>query len=472
MTSSIQNIIHSNSNYSSNRILALYKDFSDAKHLNPEGYDANITAWNSILIDLLKKDGFPDGKLSLSKLTPDLSTRLTLPIIGKPLYINQTVDELIERRHFLPLSLFMSYNLNIESYIKGDGVIDYLRPSVWRQRAWDMSYFVRSAIVGTNDERYISWDYLHEFSDEFVSILHKLHSNVIYSNNVWVFEHILVFIHENVTSNFTRMDLNILLKHLSRDRNQCSVLDTEEGTFIKFANTNVTEEDKGIAMLKWNIYQMSTRANTMETEINNNNELLKHLSSELIKNHESVRHKAKLLLATRKRLENAYKSTLNTLDQLNEVLLKMDDATNNVDIVKAFDKSSRALKGLNDKVSLDDIDEIYSDLHESIGKTDEITDALNMSDLRQEDEEVEKEYQQLLDSVDKEKGESVDKERYSADTEKSESVDKDKSESVDKEKSNSADTENLINKLLELKVDSKIQENNDQTTKPKEAITE
>ena len=468
MTSSIQNIIHSNSNYSSNRIFALYKDFSDAKHLNPEGYDANITAWNSILIDLLKKDGFPDGKLSLSKLTPDLSKRLTLPIIGKPLYINQTVDELIERRHFIPLSLFMGYNLNIETYIKGDDVLDYLRPSVWRQRAWDMSYFVRSALVGTNDERYISWDYLYEFTDEFVSILHKLHTNVIYSNTVWSFDHVLVFIHENATPNFTRMDLNILLKHLSRDRNQCSVLDTEEGTFIKFANTNVTEEDKGIAMLKWNIYQMSNRANTMETEINNNNEFLKQLSFELIKKHESVRHKAKLLLTTRKRLENAYKSTLTTLDQLNEVLLKMDDATTNVDIVKAFDKSSRVLKVLNDKVSLDDVDEMYSDLHENIGKTDEITDALNMNDLRQEDEEVEKEYQQLLDSVDKEIGESV-KEKGDSVQEKGDSV-QEKGDNTGTEKSDNVDTENLINKLLELKVDSKIQQNDQ--PKSKEAIAE
>lgn len=399
------NFLRSNTSYSVTRLGALYKDFKDAKELNPEGYEANLISWYNIFKVILQHDFLPQAKLSIPHKNPDLSKILTLPVIGNPLSLDLVINELVDKKHLIPVSTFMSYDKNFHSYITPDSsVLKYISPLHWLNQVSLLGANLINVLGGSSSERYIPWTSICEFGKHFMSVLNKIEIvEGIYSSQIFDERLLLMFIHTNISSNFTSLDLQILLKYLSRDTGECSVKTSEDDTttVIKFIkNTEVTQEDKDIAQVKYNIHEISQRMSGIENKIHELNRRISLYPTEKIKTDETIKNVVMTLLSQRKHQQKTFQHSVSIYTQLNEILVKIDSATSNIKIFNVLKQSSKTLQSLNAQVNVDDIDHVNSDIRDQIDQTDEISDALGSNNA--EDQEVEEEFNELLKEQQKE----------------------------------------------------------------------
>ena len=90
----------------------------------------------------------------------------------------------------------------------------------------------------------------------------------IYSSKIFDEAMLLEFIHDNITSNFSQLDMQIILKYLSRDTGDCTYKSTAEGNVvIKFGDSEITSEDVDIAHVRLNIHEISKRMTAIESKI-------------------------------------------------------------------------------------------------------------------------------------------------------------------------------------------------------------
>ena len=86
-------------------------------------------------------------------------------------------------------------------------------------------------------------------------------------------------------------------------------------------------------------------------------------------------------------------NSLNLYDELNNILVKINDSDLNYQIYHQLLISSKILQNMNNKVNLNDIDDLKIDIDEQIAKENEINNALtnNYANNNNDDEEDEEE---------------------------------------------------------------------------------
>lgn len=203
-------------------------------------------------------------------------------------------------------------------------------------------------------------------------------------------------------------DTSILLTHLSRDRSAISY-SVASGT-IKFKAaleaqpTPITEEDVTIASLR-------TLIPTMESQVQ---ELTKRVA-ELERNaREAVAVKqlnaAKNALRKKKQTETTLATRTATLAQLEDVYAKIEQAADQVEIVRVMEASSKTLSQLNQQTGgVEKVQGVVDSLRDEMANVEEIGNTLNEASAGTVDEgEVDDELE-ALERVEKEKQEAVEK---------------------------------------------------------------
>ncbi|EGV64699.1 hypothetical protein PSN45_005040 [Yamadazyma tenuis] len=389
-------LLKDKTSYSVSRIGALYKDFKDAKELNPEGFEANLISWLNIFKVALENDVIEASKLAIPHKKPDLSSMLVLPTIGKPLSLDVIIGELTESKSLIPVSLFLAYESNIHNYLNTTtSIFTYLYPSHWADRVSGIGRSL-SNIFSANSERYVHWPFLVEFGKIFMNTINKEVKGGVYSSKIFDEGMLIDIIHKNITKNFSMLDLQILVKYLSRDTNECTTkMSKEDILVVKFDDQSpVTDEDISIAKLRFNMSQVAKRMSSIEMKIGEINHKVKEYPSDKIKNDEAIKTKVMMLLGERRSQIKAFQSCSSAYQHLQEIVLKIDDATSNISLVNALKQSSKALNQLNDQVDLEEIDLLHVEIGDQIEATDQVTDALVTVQIS--DEEIEDEYNALL----------------------------------------------------------------------------
>jgi charged multivesicular body protein 7 len=162
-------------------------------------------------------------------------------------------------------------------------------------------------------------------------------------------------------------DFDALLKFLSRDK---GVLVTD-GSTIKIRDsseaTTISEEDSAIASLKELMEDL-----TRQTEI-----LSRRIDGLNVTAQDAVRKKNRLsalaALRSKKLAENNLATRHATLSQLEDVATKIQQAADNVQLVRVMESSTGALRSLNAQVGgTDRVDAVLDDLREQMGAVDEV----------------------------------------------------------------------------------------------------
>ncbi|CAI5759249.1 unnamed protein product [Candida verbasci] len=416
----VQDFIRSIPQFKESRLTSLYSKFDKLKELNIEGYEANLTAWQTLLIKLIQSETYlPQSQISISSYQPNLSNYLALDKYGEPKNLGNIIQELIDKEVLIPYSIYMKQDVaffqsGLKTYISIKSWINWSRRSLFRYSAVKDGKLV--------DDRLISVDELTKHGDYVFDIILKHVDNSCISK---LFNEDLLLEFINKYIRLTKIDLIILLKYWSRDKQLVQV----NQEYIKIGNDPITEDDIKLINMKLTIDKLSKRNELLESKL-----LQIDLKQVLKLPKDQQKLKLKQLLNEKKMLSLQLEKNINIHAELDTIIDKINESTLNHEIFNQMVTSSSILKKLNKKIDLNEVDKLKMDIDEEVAKTEEINEAL----YNTQDADVDEELQQLITE-----NEKVEKEDAEVLKKLSELTVSDKKPEAEKERTKKEESANL-----------------------------
>ena len=208
-------------------------------------------------------------------------------------------------------------------------------------------------------------------------------------------------------------DLSVLLTHLARDRSAISF--SFKTQTIKFKSPTesqpspITTEDTNIASIRTLISSLEPQIEQLTARISH----LDRTAKEAVANKNLIA--AKSALRSKKLADTQLQQRTTTLAQLEDVYAKIEQAADQVEMVRIMETSSQTLRSLNEKTgSVEKVQDVMEGLKEQMMDVDDIGQTLNEASMGAVDEgEVEDELE-ALESVEKEKIEAAERKEREA----------------------------------------------------------
>lgn len=394
--SKIRECVSSHSLFTSSRLYSLYSDFRKLKEVNPDGFEANLIAWKSLIESLFQKHVFRD---TFVLSTEGLLEELTLANYGKPLSLNIVLDHLIASGDLIPLKPYQQRTDSIYSK-------KWVRPVL----NWTVNRFLFDTSYKTGDKKHnLKPDQLisKKSLEEYVKELEKKrgaedvsgHSHTVftklelqsYLNSLGIY-----LFGESVQ--LSELDYQILLTYLSRDVNKVKIKEN----VVKFGSEEISEEDISIAEIKTTLKSLNSKSDELQFKIQSLSEKLQ----ESLKN-KNNKDLSLNLLRSRKLAEKSLATQMSLTSQLESVMYKIDESSSNVQLLKALENGTVILKSLNTQIGgVDRVEKIIDNLEEEKGQSDKIASELYRLGPDVDDEEVEAEFEEMLSQEKKKSTES------------------------------------------------------------------
>ncbi|KAK3293907.1 Snf7-domain-containing protein [Chaetomium fimeti] len=353
------------------RLPALYSDFQTQRTLNPDGYQANVSAWRSALGHIVGSGLAPAGRAaapSLFVLQSDeqLLRALESKQYGRPLALGAVVREAIAAKDLIPLREFLDAKESI-----------YRRPwSMWNLASWTMKQLGVADML-KNDSlppgQFVVVSNVEEagktFSAQngpvaatqtrFERTFSKAHFYQTFNNQLLDGKHL------------SETDMDVLLLFLSRDKSAILY----DGTTVKIRPpgaahqepAEITPEDTSIAQLKELLTSLTHQTALLSARI----DLLTAQAKQAIG--KSNRVAALAALRSKKLAESTLERRLATAGQLEEVAARIEQAADNVQLVQVMEASGAALEGLHAQVGgTERVEEVVGRLREQMAAADEV----------------------------------------------------------------------------------------------------
>ncbi|KAL6817000.1 Snf7 domain-containing protein [Trichoderma camerunense] len=396
-------LVKNDPNFRKARLPALYSDFRSQKTLNPDGYQANVSAWLLALArlasdGLLSRQGSKSSALVFD-LDESLRRSLDSKQFGQPLALGTVINEALAQKDLIPLQSFLQSNQSIYQ-------------QSWSQVPWNVMGWALRQLGVTDPSRgedkipkgnYVVMKNVETASRELgESIAEKApRYDRVFTKGQFQALVTSVLAEEQRLSD---TDTDVLLKFLSRDKDMIEY----DGKTIRIRGSGeargITEEDSSIASIK-------ELASNLEHQIDLLNGRIDELDQEarnavLRKN----RVAALAALKSKKRAESSLSTRYATLHQLEEVASKVQQASDQVQLVKVMESSANALESLNTQIgSADKVENTMDRLRDQMSATDEITAILaEPTGVIVDEEEIDEE----LEAMEREqKKEEEEKER-------------------------------------------------------------
>ncbi|KAK4229996.1 Snf7-domain-containing protein [Podospora fimiseda] len=348
------------------RLPALYSDFLPQKSLNPDGYAANISAWRRALSLIVKSGLAPSLKSTKSVFILNcdeqaLSRAFESKQYGRPLALGEVMKEMYKSGDLIPLNQFLEQKENLYDQRKNW--------SVWGIGGWVLTkvvgdwtrvggqYVVLENVEGMG-KKFCEGDKIKELDGEgnrFEKVFSKAHFGKVFNQEL---------------TELGERDLEVLLRFLSRDKrvlafdgSTVKVLGGEEET----AEEEITEEDRSIAQLKEVLASLTHQTKILEKRVEELNATAKLAVAK------QNRVAALAALKSKKLAEATLERRFATVNQLEEVAAKIQQASDNVQIVKVMESSSEALKSLTAQTGgVERVEEVVDRLREQMAASDEI----------------------------------------------------------------------------------------------------
>ncbi|RDW79195.1 putative vacuolar sorting protein SNF7 family protein [Aspergillus mulundensis] len=409
--SELLNFILSQESFRKNRLPSLYSDFSVQKKTNPDGYHVNVSAWEQALTKAAR-NGYISSH-TLSRSAGDGSTQqrkanhLTLradegllrdlesPEFGRPVALGAVLEDAMWNRTMVPVQL---YKASAASLRKPQwGLIDTTALSPWNVMTWGLKQ-IRGVVVGSGpdaprlqNQELVLVGNLQEAGEKLVKQVlgaSPSKTDLIYSKESFV-ESFGTVLDDN--SELSDIDLDVLLLYLSRDKGAIAY----DGKTIKFRPTNdspreITEQDTAIASIKSLTSTMTRQVESLEKKIAELNETAKAALSK--KNRVS----ALAAVRSKKLAEHNLQQRLDTLAQLEQTQLKIEQASDQIEYVRVMETSTGALRGLNAQLGdVSRVEDVVYELREEMSKVDEIGNIIGEAGPQIDEGEIDDELEEL-----------------------------------------------------------------------------
>lgn len=407
------------------RLASLYSDFRSQRKTNPDGYEANVSAWLRALKLTADAGLLPQGAGSqhdryVLHCTKELARQFHTPEFGRPLALGACIEDAVKKKELVPLKDFLDSKHSI--YAKG------WVPTPWEVVSWGLR---KLGVIGGDsvDDKLVTGDFVIKANvevrtdpydsgtgaDSFIQAAAKAvqdraskiatsYTSRIFSKDLFISSFASALGSESISQS----DLSVLLTHLSRDKTALTCSAATGTIKFKAASetepSSITEEDASIASIR------SLMA-SLEPQI----ELLISRVSELDKKaREAVTNKqattAKAALRSKKLADTKLQQRTATLSQLEEVYAKIEQAADQVEIVRVMQASSQTLKSLNKQTGgVEKVQDVMDGLKDEMASADEIGQAINEVSAGEIDEgEVDDELE-ALEKVEREKQEEIER---------------------------------------------------------------
>ncbi|KAK3338559.1 Snf7-domain-containing protein [Neurospora tetraspora] len=399
------------------RLPALYSDFTSLRTLNPDGYQANISAWRSALAHLARSGLAPAPKGSTPNLLvlnadESLLRALESKKYGRPLALGTVVREALAAKDLMPLHDFLTTKTSI--YYKpwlpsplgiAGGVAG------WALKQLGVAEWLRSHSLPKG--QFVVVANVEEAGKQFAATTASALTDSRFERT-WSKAHFLQTYNEQVQLEsgsdaklLTETDLDVLLVFLSRDKD---VILYDGSTFkIKAPSDDagqhqqqqITQEDTTVASIKELISSLTHQTHLLAGRI-----------SELDKTaRQAVQSKNRIAalaaLKQKKLAEQTLEGRYASLTQLEAVAAKIQQASDSVAMMKVMETSSRVLESLNEQVGgVDRVESLVDKLRDQMAEVDEVNTILaeaGTSAAGVDEEEIDDEFEEMLAEQEKEK---------------------------------------------------------------------
>ncbi|KAI9375650.1 Snf7-domain-containing protein [Aspergillus egyptiacus] len=405
--SDLLNFILSQETFRKNRLPSLYSDFSVQKKTNPDGYHVNSAAWEQALTKAARNgyisqspgtSGLAQKRKSnhlILKVDGGLMHDLESPEWGKPVALPAVFEDAMWNRTMVPLQLYKASGASLRK--PQWGLIDTTALSPWNVMAWGLKQ-IRGIVVGSGSDiprlqpqELVLVENLKEAGSKVVKrVMGASPSNadLTYSKESFMESFATILDEQNELSD---TDFEVLLLYLSRDEGAIAY----DGKTIKFRSTNdspkeITQQDTTIASIKTLMTTMTKQVNNLENKVAELNTTAKAAL------HKKNRVSALAAVRSKKLAEHNLQQRLDTLAQLEQVYLKIEQATGQVEYVRVMEASTGVLRGLNAQVGdVSKVDDVVEELREEMAKVDEIGNIMGEAGPQIDETEIDDELEEL-----------------------------------------------------------------------------
>jgi charged multivesicular body protein 7 len=358
---------------SRNRLPALYSDFRHLRTINPDGYAANIEAWKKGLADAASAGCFRNndasGNLFVLNADKDLLRALETKELGRPLALGTVLNDAALKKEMIPLREFLTSSESI--YRRSWGM------TPWSVLSWGLRQLGVTGGPQSDDTLPSAQLVIISNVDNAAKKMAELaceqvgRPDRIYSKKLFVKAFGGMLGGGRMMSD---IDVDILLKFMLRDKG----LIAYDGETVKFkASTEkepltITTEDTSIASLKTLISDLEIQIETLTQRV----EQLSNSAKLAISRKNRVT--ALAALRSKKLAESNLSRQTATLGQLEEVYAKINQAADQVELVRTLEASANVLKAFHTEMGgIERVDDVMDELKEQMVQVDEITTAVN-----------------------------------------------------------------------------------------------
>ncbi|KAF2263340.1 hypothetical protein CC78DRAFT_534115 [Lojkania enalia] len=373
------------------RLASLYSDFRTQISSNPDGYHANIAAWKKALADAARAGVIPTKGASHDLLNIQIGEELARALqhreYGRPTCLPAVFHEAVSKKEMIPLKDFLSSQTSIYK--------TSWAPSPWSVVKWGLRLVGVLGQPGFGDKfevgNFVVLNNVETAAQEILKQMsHRTSSiDLILSRSDFLKRFANVLNHKaTLTSN----DLEILLTHLSRDRQAISY----NSQTIKFKPESepiplpITQEDTTIANLRDMLSKINSQIPPLAEKVASADAAAK----EAVMSKQITR--AKVALRSKKLAESALAQRSDVALKLEGVYAQLQQAADQVEIVEAMKASAAALKGLNRKIGgSEGVSGVLDALRDQMATADEINTIINESGEPVDEAEIDYEFAEL-----------------------------------------------------------------------------
>ncbi|ODV58576.1 uncharacterized protein ASCRUDRAFT_15506 [Ascoidea rubescens DSM 1968] len=428
----IQNLLYQQFQFSESRIKSLYSNFDDLIVDNIDGYQANLQIWKDLLSKIISNLNILifDFSNILDDLAYHHKSKSEDHLI--PLSLDTVINDLInddsmENRFFLPLTLFNNsktsiyYKKNLVSnlvyWVLNKLTVGFINSGINYNINKNSSKSSSSSLLLSKKGNYLK-------SDQFINIfflnklrlliLEQINEVNLITNKIFLKDDLILILKNifltklesfNPTLNYQNNEetyFDSIFTYLSRDKNDI-IISTDSATknqFIKFKSSNneltITEEEKSIAQIKYSISLLNLQITKTDSKISDVESKIKNLLPITISNKPII----KIYLKSKKVLQSNLIKFITNLDQLDSILSSINQAKTNIIMADTLQKSNLILKDLNNKISLDELENLIDEIDDQKSQIDQVNQELSrLSDTNDDiiiNEEIDKEFEQML----------------------------------------------------------------------------
>ncbi|GES60027.1 SNF7 family protein [Aspergillus terreus] len=393
-----------------NRLPSLYSDFAIHRKTNPDGYAVNVAAWEQALTKAARAGHIAPHGGSNVKTSSDPHHRKTDHLIlrvdqsllrdletaewGRPVALGAVFDEAVRNRSMVPVQVFRTTPGCLRK-----PQWNLINPSVlspWNVMSWGMKQLKGAVGFGLDThalqaQELVLVGNLMEAADRVVKQVmgqKPSKTDLIYSKESFVNAFAAIF---GGQSELSDADFDVLLLYLSRESGAIAY----DGKTIKFRPSNdapkeITQQDSTIASIKTLMSTMEKQVESLEKKIAELNATAK------LALHNKNRISALSAVRSKKLAEHNLQQRLDTLAQLEQVYVKIEQAADQVEFVQVMEASTGALRGLNAQVGgAARVEDVVDELRDEMSKVDEIGNIMNEAGPQIDETEIDDELEEL-----------------------------------------------------------------------------